>query len=669
MNKFYLITSLLTLMFFSNAFAITGTVTTRNGSPISNVTVHFSENGKTVTTGNDGTFSTFETALTTKLSTISNHIELKSYSISLSGMGENEVVALKILSLNGRVIAERSLVSNEAGYISASLLTETKSISNGIYIISIVGESIDYQLKSVVSSKQFQPSTMEINAIDPQTFSRSSRSINETIAFSHDEYQPLTVDVLSSDEDITIVLDPYGPDGIPVLLPSIDGKLVVNSGSDTLKVFSVMPPAGVQEWSEAVRGREPTGVTYDPAITSATTMKAEMRRAGMNNDQDWQISFATATIGKLPFKKLSHILIRYKVETELDSIALSLNESGSEGVVSEYDTRGAYRAVLKKGVQNPGTFVTDTLTLNDFTIGWSTDQTQVGNSLDNAPEELAKLSALAFTNELNPWDEQNGVPVNSGDTIDIVVAGILFGTLDSIPSDTTDTTTTGFPIHHNIIASTFWVGEGASGDNDFITNTVSAWDGEWGKKFGIEDAPLISRDANFIPTSSQYKGTENPFYCALPYNDMSNAVYDGSGIEDHSAPVDQYSRKLNAYEVIPWANEMSTDQWGFGNSMCKNRWVKIQVSGTDKVCYVQWEDAGPYYYNNHKYVFGTDRPANTTDAPYAAIDLSPSACLYLEQQLQVWGAPSFEVDWSFVNAEDVPDGPWKRHVTTGQINW
>ncbi len=667
MIKFYQLTSLLTLLLLSTTFAITGTVTTRNGSPIKNVTVHFSENGKTITTGNDGSFSTLETAVTTKLSTISNHIELNSHSISLSGMGEHENISFKILSLNGRVISEKSFVSNENGDISASLLAETKNISNGIYIISIVGESIDYQLKSVVSSNKFNSSTMEINAIDPQTFSRSSRSTNEIISFSHDDYQPLTVDVLSSDEEITIILDPYGPDKIPVLLPAVDGKLIVGNGADTLKVFSVMPPAGIQEWSEAVRGREPTGVSYDPDLTSSTTMKAEMRRAGMNHDQDWQISFATATIGKLPFNKLSHILIRYKVESDLDSIALSLNESGVNGVVSEYDNRGAYRAVLEKGVQNPGTFVTDTLTLDDFRIGWSMDQSQVGSSLADNKAELAKLSALAFTNELNPWDEQNGVPVNSGDTIDIVVAGILFGTLDSIPTDTT--TTTGFPVHHNIIASTFWVGEGASGDNDFITNTVSAWDGEWGKKFGLEDAPLISRDANFIPSSNQYKGIENPFYCALPYNDMSNGVYDGAGVEDHTAPVDQYSRKLNAYEVVPWADEMSVDQWGFGNSMCKNRWIKIQVSGTDKVCYVQWQDAGPYYYNNHKYVFGTDRPANTTDAPYAAIDLSPSACLYLEQQLQVWGAPSFEVDWSFVNEEDVPDGPWKRNVTTGQINW
>lgn len=151
---------------------------------------------------------------------------------------------------------------------------------------------------------------------------------------------------------------------------------------------------------------------------------------------------------------------------------------------------------------------------------------------------------------------------------------------------------------------------------------------------------------------------------------MGPGVYDGSGPDDNSAPIDGYWRKENSYNVVYWADEKSASEWGSKTSMCKNRWIKVSVAGTtDKYCYAQWEDAGPYYYNDHTYVWGSSKPANTTDSPYSGIDLSPSVCLYLGQSMQDWGAPSFEVDWCFVDEADVPDGPWKLHVTTIQINW
>jgi hypothetical protein len=28
-----------------------------------------------------------------------------------------------------------------------------------------------------------------------------------------------------------------------------------------------------------------------------------------------------------------------------------------------------------------------------------------------------------------------------------------------------------------------------------------------------------------------------------------------------------------------------------------------------------------------------------------------------------------KVDWQFVDDDDVPDGPWKRVVTTRQVSW
>ncbi len=224
-----------------------------------------------------------------------------------------------------------------------------------------------------------------------------------------------------------------------------------------------------------------------------------------------------------------------------------------------------------------------------------------------------------------------------------------------------------FPVHSNITASTFWCGEGASGDNDFITNTESAWDSHWGEHFGLEDHPTnISRDSDHIPTSSKYKKTENPYYFALPYNDYGSLVYDGDNATVDTAATDTYGHKKNAYNVVYWADEQST--WN-SKSMCKNRWIKITDNESGKTCYAQWEDAGPYYYNDHNYVFGTGSPANNTDYPYAAIDLSPSVSLYFGKYMQEWGAGDYKVSWQFVAEGDVPDGPWTKYKTTQQVYW
>lgn len=251
---------------------------------------------------------------------------------------------------------------------------------------------------------------------------------------------------------------------------------------------------------------------------------------------------------------------------------------------------------------------------------------------------------------------------------------IIYSVSDAAGNNVTDTLVVNvvfaYPIHVNIKASTFWCGEGASGDNDFITNTMSAWDTKWGEHFGLEDHPInISRDSDHIPVSTKYTGNENPYYCALPYNDYGSLVYDGAGTTIDNYETDVYGRKFDCYDNIHWGKDKSSSGWGYNYSLCKNRWIKVKVNGSDKVCYAQWEDGGPYYYNDYPYVFGNSNPANTTDSPYAGIDLSPSVCLFLDQELHDYGAGDFWVDWEFVDEEAVPDGPWKKHITTRQVSW
>jgi hypothetical protein len=192
-------------------------------------------------------------------------------------------------------------------------------------------------------------------------------------------------------------------------------------------------------------------------------------------------------------------------------------------------------------------------------------------------------------------------------------------------------------LHKNITSTIFWVGEKASDANNDISNSPSAWDENWKKHFGGTDTS--QKRNGFYP--SAFVPKENPFYIALPFND-----FDKNG-----------NRRANLQNLIPWANEK---KYSDNESVCKNRWVKITKGS--KTVYAQWEDVGPFKENDAQYVFGTGTPASHTNN-YSGIDASPAVRDYL-------GLKGIDkVDWQFVDASDVPAGPWKNIITTSQINW
>ena len=303
----------------------------------------------------------------------------------------------------------------------------------------------------------------------------------------------------------------------------------------------------------------------------------------------------------------------------------------------------------------------------DFSLGYTASSTCVSNfqfedgDVDKTTEKnMTYKFEDAGTSTVKMWvTDEDGV---SSDVIKYTITVKGDDPID--PVDPTD-----WPIHTWITASTFWVGEGATSDNDFINNQESAWDGTWGTKFGLEDKPLLSRDGDNIPISSKFnKSTsncQNPYYFALPYDDFGSLVYDGDGSTIKNAAVDSDDRKKSSSHVY-WA----TGSYDSNKSKVKNRWIKIwkSASSSSNSCYAQWEDAGPYYYDDYGYVFGTAKPANTTDVPNAGIDLSPSVMLYLGAEMEYWGA-ELDVSWTFVDEKDVPDGPWKKYVTTTQVDW
>lgn len=187
----------------------------------------------------------------------------------------------------------------------------------------------------------------------------------------------------------------------------------------------------------------------------------------------------------------------------------------------------------------------------------------------------------------------------------------------------------------DVVATVFWVGEQPTANNP-VPNTVSAWDANWQENFGGYDHPTERNGwlpRGFLPSL-------NPFYVALPYNDLAR----GGG------------HRPEAAEVIPWFWQ---DYRGDGISVCKGRWVAIHHRG--RICYAQWEDVGPFEIDHWQYVFGDEAPRSNRNGD-AGIDLSPAV-------RDVLGLRSGErVQWRFVDARQVPPGPWRDWRPSGAGN-
>jgi hypothetical protein len=203
--------------------------------------------------------------------------------------------------------------------------------------------------------------------------------------------------------------------------------------------------------------------------------------------------------------------------------------------------------------------------------------------------------------------------------------------------DDTIVETSTYPLHRNITATYFWAGEDAGKDNKDISNLSSAWDDSWAKHYGGIDDP--KKRSGFLP--SGFTPKENPFYFALPYND-----FDKKG-----------KRKKEVFNLATWAN---SGTWKSDESILKNRWIRI-VKGT-KTTYAQWEDVGPFSEDDTAYVFGAADPKSKTNK-HAGLDVSPA----VRDMLGLSDVDT--VDWQFVDDDQVPDGPWKKIVTTSQVYW
>jgi len=185
-----------------------------------------------------------------------------------------------------------------------------------------------------------------------------------------------------------------------------------------------------------------------------------------------------------------------------------------------------------------------------------------------------------------------------------------------------------FPWKRDIVTTIFWIGEQPTANNP-VPNRSSSWEKNWTSSYGGFDDPNPSRRSDYIPV--KFTPRQNPFYCALPYNDKANTGH-----------------RPEAAHVVPWFKEAYQ---GPGVSTCKDRWIAIRKG--NRTVYAQWEDAGPFRTDHWQYVFGNERPKPNLNKG-AGLDVSPAVRDYLALQ------PTDVTDWKFVEFKDVPTGPWSK---------
>ena len=195
-------------------------------------------------------------------------------------------------------------------------------------------------------------------------------------------------------------------------------------------------------------------------------------------------------------------------------------------------------------------------------------------------------------------------------------------------TDTTKSAAERYPWKQNIVTTVFWIGEEPTANNP-VPNRSSSWDKQWTTSYGGFDDPSPGRRKDFMPV--KFTPRQNPFYCALPYNDKASTGH-----------------RPEASRVVPWFNQAYQ---GPAVSTCKDRWIAIRKG--NRVAYAQWEDAGPFRTDHWQYVFGNERPKPNLNKG-AGLDVSPAVRDYLGLE------PTDVTDWKFVEFKDVPIGPWAK---------
>jgi hypothetical protein len=165
--------------------------------------------------------------------------------------------------------------------------------------------------------------------------------------------------------------------------------------------------------------------------------------------------------------------------------------------------------------------------------GFGLTNAQAENRYESS-SDFVKYAMKLRENALLRVEPQVVVPTSRGSNRDIGIS-----------------TNTKYPWKRNIVTTVFWVGELPTKNNP-VPNTKSSWDQNWMRSFGGYDDPDKSARSGFRP--AKFTPRQNPFYVALPYNDVTRG-----------------QTKPEASRVIPWFRQAFVRS---GQSVCKGRWAR-----------------------------------------------------------------------------------------------
>ena len=171
-----------------------------------------------------------------------------------------------------------------------------------------------------------------------------------------------------------------------------------------------------------------------------------------------------------------------------------------------------------------------------------------------------------------------------------------------------------YPWKTNIVTTVFWIGEHPA---------ATSWDPN---PIRHNNGPDDEYDMSGYAAAS-HASTLNPFYVALPFNDLTYPVLTAKWIPKG------------------WIKPNDDPHV----SICKGRWIEIKNS-RGRSCFAQWEDVGPIMTDDAPYVFGAKKPV-----AHRGLNVSPAVAKYLGFD----GAGI--TSWRFVDNQDVQPGMWLRY--------
>ncbi len=499
-----LVFTIITLL-FSETVRVGGFVTGPDGVPLENALVSLTNKNVGTRTDAEGYFMIDGSTSITNVSTPLSHpsVTISSSALNLS-LVESQSVDLSIIRLNGQTIP---LFSGDLTAGTHSIAFQ-ENLGTGVYLLRAkIGTTVSTMkfmsgTSTAISPKMISIATGTTGA--PETM-RSTRAVDiDTLVVSHDGYRTRSTPLTSYITMIhPIILGKLGKLWDPSELENND-TLITGSRWGYIWTDIIWKNSDLMDTlTSVIIDSVATEAMYDGVVGTNGGVVAQLIRQENNSTLSTKTS-GVAIQFENPRAKTIHdkMFVTYKVESADDTLALHLTKTrnhslfdinftdSTDGILRHYSS---FRAVLTTGANNPGVMVTDTLTLNDFSLKYGQDDRELMNILgytvhadgevyldENRAVEEVHIEGMPYE-EFSQWivfeAESEGM---AGDTLNLTVEDFSYLYLGNFNEDFVNgleliETNGWFPIHDgSSTVNTEWVNgttkitleRGASNENE-----------------------------------------------------------------------------------------------------------------------------------------------------------------------------------------------------------